>query len=282
MADEFRKSGIPLMDRIPWGAHICLFYETRQDLLQTVADYFAAGLAANELCMWAISEPISVQDATLSLRALIPDFDRYLADGAVELVPGREWYLPDDEFDLRRITDAWAEKQRHALARGYDGIRVSGDAFWVETDRWRQFADYEDELDRSLSGHPILVLCTYALHASRAVDVLDVMRAHNFTLARRHGEWQFMEMPDLKPASERIEQVPDALPRIPVAFPGHEHLTERERTVLAQMVTGASSKEAARMLGISPRTVEFHRANIMEKLGARNTADVIRRVLSKN
>jgi len=33
------------------------------------------------------------------------------------------------------------------------------------------------------------------------------------------------------------------------------------------------------MLGISPRTVEFHRANLMRKLGARNTADLVRRVL---
>jgi DNA-binding CsgD family transcriptional regulator len=50
--------------------------------------------------------------------------------------------------------------------------------------------------------------------------------------------------------------------------------------VLAFLVKGASSKEAARDLGISPRTIDFHRANIIEKLGARNTADVIRHVLS--
>jgi len=48
---------------------------------------------------------------------------------------------------------------------------------------------------------------------------------------------------------------------------------------LAQIVRGASSKEAARALGISPRTVEFHRANVMQKLGAKNTADLVRRLL---
>jgi two-component system response regulator FixJ len=51
--------------------------------------------------------------------------------------------------------------------------------------------------------------------------------------------------------------------------------------VLAYLVKGASSKEAGRELGISPRTVDFHRANIMEKLGARNTADAVRRALSR-
>jgi FixJ family two-component response regulator len=50
---------------------------------------------------------------------------------------------------------------------------------------------------------------------------------------------------------------------------------------LAQIVRGASSKEAARTLGVSPRTVEFHRANVMQKLGARNAADLVRRVLGE-
>jgi DNA-binding CsgD family transcriptional regulator len=57
-------------------------------------------------------------------------------------------------------------------------------------------------------------------------------------------------------------------------------LTERECIVLALIVKGASSKEAARALGISPRTVDFHRANMMQKLGAKNAADLVRKVLS--
>jgi FixJ family two-component response regulator len=43
-------------------------------------------------------------------------------------------------------------------------------------------------------------------------------------------------------------------------------------------LSAPSNKEAARMLGI-PRTVEFHRANVMRNLGVRNTADVVRRLL---
>jgi DNA-binding CsgD family transcriptional regulator len=57
-------------------------------------------------------------------------------------------------------------------------------------------------------------------------------------------------------------------------------LTPREREVAVLVADGASSKEAGRRLGISPRTVELHRAHIMEKLGARNAADLVRIVLS--
>jgi two-component system response regulator FixJ len=63
-------------------------------------------------------------------------------------------------------------------------------------------------------------------------------------------------------------------------FPGKMRLTPREREVLAQIAAGASNKEAGRKLAISPRTIEVHRARIMEKIGARNAADLVRIVLS--
>jgi len=65
------------------------------------------------------------------------------------------------------------------------------------------------------------------------------------------------------------------------AKPGtNAHLTEREQEVLISVTRGLSNKEVARVLSISPRTVEVHRARIMEKLGARNTADLMRIVLA--
>ena len=57
-------------------------------------------------------------------------------------------------------------------------------------------------------------------------------------------------------------------------------LTRREWEVALLIAEGASNKEAGRRLGISPRTVELHRAHIMEKLGARNAADLVRIVLT--
>ena len=66
-----------------------------------------------------------------------------------------------------------------------------------------------------------------------------------------------------------------------VDFAGRHLLTGRERDVLLQVARGASNKEAGRTLGISPRTVEVHRARIMAKLGAKNAADLMRIVLSE-
>ncbi|HKD48450.1 MAG TPA: response regulator, partial [Rhizomicrobium sp.] len=56
-------------------------------------------------------------------------------------------------------------------------------------------------------------------------------------------------------------------------------LTSRERSVLTILVKGCSNKVAAYELGISPRTVEIHRAHIMNKLYASSLSDLVRMVL---
>ena len=58
-------------------------------------------------------------------------------------------------------------------------------------------------------------------------------------------------------------------------------LTPREIEVLGEIVTGATNKQAGSRLKISPRTIEAHRSHIMLKLGARNTADLVRIALGK-
>jgi RNA polymerase sigma factor (sigma-70 family) len=54
------------------------------------------------------------------------------------------------------------------------------------------------------------------------------------------------------------------------------NLTPREREVLTLAGKGLHAKEIAEKLGISPRTVEVHKARLMEKLGARNVSELVR------
>jgi DNA-binding CsgD family transcriptional regulator len=161
-------------------------------------------------------------------------------------------------------------------------MRVSGNAFWVGTNYWKEFCAYELELNNAIANQPMIVLCTYPLGATRAVDVLDVARAHQCTIARRDGDWEFLETLELKQARQEVKHLNEALGVLSMPFPSSELLTPRERIVLAYIVKGASSKEAGRVLGLSPRTIEFHRKNVMKELGAKNAADLVRIALSKN
>lgn len=110
--------------------------------------------------------------------------------------------------------------------------------------------------------------------------------------AIKNGALDFIEKPfDADTVVERVREAVQAWALrhegerpediLSLQFPGHDLLTPREREVLAQIAGGASNKEAGRQLGISPRTIEVHRARIMEKLGAKNAADLVRIVLSE-
>jgi len=274
-----RKTGIGLLGEVPWGTHICLFYETKQDLLDTNVDYLKAGLDNNEHGLWAISDPISLDEATEALRQRIPEFDRHLACGDIELAEGYDWYLPGGQFELGRVIQGWHRKHYGALAAGHEGLRVSGNALWQQTGLWKDFCEYERALDNSIVGQRMLILCTYSLGASRARDILDVARAHQCTIARRNGEWDFLQVPTLDRTRNEIRLLNGDLDVLSHSFSGRELLTSREKVILAQIVKGASSKEVARTLRISPRTVEFHRANIMHKLDVKNSIELVRLVL---
>jgi DNA-binding CsgD family transcriptional regulator len=280
-AATLHETGLPFVTQVPWGAHVSFFYETKQDLMDTTVRFFEEGLKNNEFCIWAISSPITKKDAELHLRRATPRFDAQRAAGQIEIVHGYDWYLKGNQVDLKRIIDGWSEKLGNALANGYEGIRASGNAFWAGTHRWNEFCGYEQELDRFIAGRKMLVLCAYPIHASTAVDILDVARVHQFSMARRGGHWEFLETPELKQAKREIQKLNSALDILSKPSPGQRSLTPRELLVLAQIVRGASSKEAARTLSVGPRTIEFHRANIMRKLGAKNTVDLVRRVLGE-
>ena len=114
----------------------------------------------------------------------------------------------------------------------------------------------------------------------------DVPTAVN---AIKGGALDFIEKPiEAAAVIARVREALMAWPRRPAN--GNGHLTEvkgaglltpREREVLDRVIAGASNKEAGRTLGISPRTVEVHRARVMDKLGAKNTADLVRIVVGQ-
>src|ERR1035438_38091 len=128
---ELRKSGIDILGDIPWGSHFCNFYETKQDLLDTLVPYFKAGLESKEFCMWIVSNSdlITVEEAKQALEQAVPNLNRHISEGNIEIFKENDWYLKENEFNVERMSKAWDTKLKRALALGYEGMRVSGDTF---------------------------------------------------------------------------------------------------------------------------------------------------------
>jgi C4-dicarboxylate-specific signal transduction histidine kinase len=213
MATEMRKSGIDVLGDMPWGTHFCLFYETKEDILETLVSYCKAGLDDQEFCLWVVSEPMTVDEAGHALKRAVPDLDRYLADHSIEIVSARDWYLEGGTFDLNRVLGGWNDKLADALARGYAGVRVTGDTAWLEKKDWKDFCEYEEALNESIANQRLAVLCTYPLAACGGSEILDVVRNHQFATAKRHGIWDVIETPALKQAKAEIKRLNEQLER---------------------------------------------------------------------
>lgn len=207
MTEELRQIGIDVIGNRPWGTHFCHFYETRDDLLSTLVPYFKVGLENNEFCLWVISQPLTKEEAINTLQQELPDLDRYLREGAIEIRLYDEWYLKGGTFDRRRVIDAWKEKHDQALAKGYTGMRLHGNAAWLEREFWRDFSEYEEELNASIANKRMILFCTYPLAESGADELLDVAQAHQFVTATRHGRLEIVETPELKQAKAKIERL---------------------------------------------------------------------------
>ena len=147
-------------------------------------------------------------------------------------------------------------------------------------------------LDLQLPGCPGLAVLKELSDAKFAAPIIVISGQSDIATAvtaMKNGALDFMEKPFS--AAVMLDRVRDAVTAYRKStngyihgladFPGRHLLTSREREVLGQVAHGASNKEAGRRLGISPRTVEVHRARIMDKLGAKNAADLMRIVLSQ-
>jgi FixJ family two-component response regulator len=177
--------------------------------------------------------------------------------------------------EIHIVDDDAAVRDALAVVLTLEGYHVSG------------FADGHSFLAAVRSQAPACVILDVHMPGRSGLDILKELNAKNYPAP----VFIISGQGDIPMAVEAIkngaieatarQQSRGGLGDSLAQFPGSDLLTSREREVLNLIAGGASNKEAGRQLGISPRTIEVHRARIMEKLGAKNAADLVRIVLSE-
>ncbi|MEO1608159.1 MAG: response regulator [Pseudomonadota bacterium] len=195
-------------------------------------------------------------------------------------------------------------KRRIIIVDDDDAVRDSLDAllqaedFQVET-----FPTATDFLQASCAGAHCILL-DVRLPDGDGIDILQKLIAQNITAgviimtghsdvpmavrAMRVGASDFIEKPfDPKELLQTIERVAEDYEKAAQAIDGAAdarerlaRLTPRETEVMLQLVQGHPNKIIAYELALSPRTVEVHRARVMEKTKAQSLSELVRLALS--
>jgi hypothetical protein len=86
--------------------------------------------------MWVTSAPLQAEQAENALRKAAPEFDAYLKNGQIEILDYSQWYTPSGRFDADTVLQGWTDKLAAARQRGLEGLRLSGNTFWLEQADW--------------------------------------------------------------------------------------------------------------------------------------------------
>jgi two-component system response regulator FixJ len=161
-------------------------------------------------------------------------------------------------------------------------------------------ASAEAFLDQHDAADPAIILMDYSLGSMSGMQAIQTVRANDDTRpiimitahgdvalavkAMRAGATDFIEKPwdkdalfnAIERASDNARAAAELAQARRQALDAILSFTPREKDVFDQLITGASNKLVARTLDLSPRTVEFYRANVLEKAGAGSVAELVR------
>lgn len=188
-------------------------------------------------------------------------------------------YIIDDDDAVRDSLEALL------LAEGYNTVGfASAEAFLADRDP--SLAAGCCLLDIRMPGMDGLTLLGEIRDQPAALPVV-IMTGHGdipmAVKAMKLGALDFVEKPfdtnamlDAIRAALRSDPASKAQKIDPALVNQLDRLTPREKDVLKHLVAGRSNKEVGLELGISPRTVEIHRARLMEKMAAASLAHLVR------
>ena len=189
---SFTTCGLPGVERVPYGIHMCHFYRGREDLVAALVPFFIAGLRSNERCIWITAEPLLAADAKLELHEAGLDVEAAIRGGALSIRDYSEWYTAAEGLTSSQVAALWLEAEQRALEDGYAGLRISGNASFVSPETWPDFMDYEEIVHRAFQDRYIVSLCSYHIARCGPGQIHEIVRRHSCALDHPDHGWQIV------------------------------------------------------------------------------------------
>ena len=176
-------------------------------MLDILIPYFKTGLENNEFCMWVCWDPLRAEEARTALSKRLRNLDNYIKKGQIEIVDYSKRYTVQEDSGFANMKQFWVEKEKQAFERGFEGLRLAGNTYWLEKKEWNDFKKYEEEVDDIIRNHKMIALCPYSLDKCGASEIIDVIGNHKSALIKREGKWEIIESSKRKKAEEEREEL---------------------------------------------------------------------------
>jgi len=189
---------------MPWGSHVCQFYDGKDDLLKMLVPYFKQGLERNEACVWLVGD-LMIEEARNALAAAVPDLDRFLKSGQMQIRHYTEFYTDANGTvkPAAQLSHDFAAMGSTVRANGFEGLRASGSVSWVkDAESMSRFMDYETKVNLAIQNSRIMAVCTYPAQAAAMCQCRELIHNHGKIFVKR-GEWVHDKSKD----AEKIEAV---------------------------------------------------------------------------
>jgi hypothetical protein len=165
------------------GDHVCVFYRSEEQLMETLVPYIADGLRKGERCFCAQKAMVGRQ-LIYDLNFLGVDTDKAIKHGTLEIHTEDEAYFPNKRFEPWAMMDMLLLSIDDALAKGYSGFRTAGELSWAARGKNEcdQVLGYEKMVEKGFPGRAATGLCQYDVNAFSPEILESVMEAHRLNV----------------------------------------------------------------------------------------------------
>jgi MEDS: MEthanogen/methylotroph, DcmR Sensory domain len=179
---------------MPWGSHICEFYDSKEGLMQLLVPYFKEGLERNENCIWIVAD-LTIQEATDALAAAVPDLPERIATGQMKFAHHSEFHTHNGRMrPINTLIDQW--EKIVPVANNSAGFRASGSMAWIKDEQdMAEFAAYEDKVHMVINNSRITAVCTYPTKLATMLPAKQLPHSHNKIFVKR-GQWVYEKLKD--------------------------------------------------------------------------------------
>jgi len=183
--------------KVPVGSHVCLVYETDEQVVDIVVPYFEESLRNNEVGIWVLTKSLKRDKVKKALKMNIPGIDDYIEKEQMIIIGDEDVYTKSGRFDQEQTLRFWAGEQKKALDKGFKGISVCGNGNWVRQAQWNELVNYERSAQEFMRGKHIKAICAYSKEIAGLPEILSVGICHTKVVYCQGKGWKILDTDDI-------------------------------------------------------------------------------------